>query len=148
MNIPFSNPLHHPKPHAGSFAQSDVVGQGDIGFEVEGEGQHVPAFEGQGFDGFYVGDFNFDGFFHEPAYAFGEGQDVAGEDALEQFDLLSRVFAQGLPAFVVVLVQSKPVEQAVVETVLPNIGIEAVGHQFFNGVLLPVGAHGQLQVRL
>ena len=88
------NPLHHPKPHARSFPQAHEIRQGDVGLEVQREGQYLSFFEGQHFESFEFGDFHLDLFVHGPADAFGEGEDIAGEDGFQQLELLGVVAFQ------------------------------------------------------
>lgn len=142
------HPLHHPKPDAGAFSEADVVGQGDVALEVEGEGEEFLFFEGQGFDVFESGDAEVYGLFDEPADAFCEGEDVAGEDAFQQAGLFGGLVVEFLPAGVVVLVQGQPVEEAVVEGVLPELDAVVVGAQILDGIGALVLADAQLDIGL
>lgn len=144
--VGIADPHHHPKPHASSLPQADEIRQGYISAEVEGKSEYVAFFEGEWFDGFYFSDLGDDFIFDAPVDAFGEAEDVAGEDRVEQADLFGFVMFQFFEAAVMFLVEGQPVEQRVVEGSIPELYLVVVQVDIFDLVVVGVVAHPHVEV--
>lgn len=81
---PRLKPLHAPEPHAYAFAQADVIRQADVAGEVQGKALDLPLFEGEPALVAQLGDGDADLVFDLPADARSQGEDVAGEQVLEE----------------------------------------------------------------
>lgn len=108
----FSHALHHAPSYAGAFAEAEVVGQGGVGEELEGEGEDFDAFVGDPALVFEVLDVDFDvavGLYVELLV---EGDDLVAEDLLEEVEALDEVL-EGLVGAVVVFVEGDPIADVV-----------------------------------
>ena len=140
------HPLHHAEAYACAFAQADEWWQGGVGLEQEGEGEQVLAFVFEEFGFVDFADVDFEALFEAPLEAFGEGEDVACQDAFQQAGLGREVAFELAVALVVFLVQGQPVEEAVGAQGVPEAERMPVGAHVFD---LHVGygmADGQAQV--
>lgn len=70
-----------------------------------------------------AGDGQFELMLGVPADAFGEGQEVAGEQLFEVLDAFQFRF-QGVESRVVVLIEGQPILEVVVEMLLPALHLE------------------------
>lgn len=141
LNIP-----HHPKPHAHPFSQPDIIRQRDVRLEMQCEGRHVFAFEGQQFHFFDGRDVYRDALLYKPVDAFGESQNIAAQDAVQQVQLSGFVAIEGAVAAVVLLIEGHPVEQTVLELVVPNLYIVVVQVYVFDVVVVHRLPHAQAHV--
>lgn len=113
-------PSHHPKPQRRPLSQPDKIGQRDIGFEFEGEGQHFDAFVVDPFLFDQVGDFEIETRGGIPAHARGEGDDVGGQQAVEEVELVGDA-AEAAVVLVVVGVKGFPLMDAVAQGCFPHV---------------------------
>ncbi len=107
-----SHALHHAPTYAGAFAEAEVVGQGGVGEELEGEGEDFDAFVGDPALVFEVLDVDFDVALRRDIELTIEGDDLVAEDLLEEAEALDEVL-EGLVGAVVVFVEGDPVADVV-----------------------------------